>query len=149
MNGIALPIFVEVLTTALAVLFVQMTLKNRRPFDQNSRSIDDLRPEYGAVYTTQVLAYAMIAVPFIPLWYFCLRWVSKWQGSLLGAAQFVVLPSEIFWMLPALFAGLFSAILPVSYLYKRKLGLDTVNSRCIRICSYDNSSSCRTDSTSR
>jgi hypothetical protein len=122
MIATALPVFVEVLTTALAVLFVQMALKNRRSLDQNSRSFDDLRTEYGAVYTTQALAYAIIAMPFIPLWYFGLRWLSKWRGSSLGAARFVVLPSDVFWMLPALFAGLFSAILLVNYLYKRMLG---------------------------
>ena len=115
MIATALPVFVEVLATALAVLFLQMGLKNRRPLDQNSRSFDDLRAEYYTVYTTQMLAYAMISMPFIPFWYFGLRWVSKCRGSSLGAARFVVLPSDIFWMATAFFAGLFSAILLVNH----------------------------------
>ena len=64
----------------------------------------------------------MIAMTFIPLWYFGLRWVSRWRGSSLGAARFVVLPSDIFWMLPSIFAGLFSAILVVNHHNKRTLG---------------------------
>jgi hypothetical protein len=122
MIATALPIFVAVLTTALAVLFLQRALKNRRPLDQNLRSFDDLRAEYYTIYTTQMLAYAMFAMPFIPFWYFGLRWISKWLGSSLGAARFVALPSDIFWMLPAFFGGLFSAILLVNQHSKRKLG---------------------------
>jgi hypothetical protein len=122
MVATALPVFVEALTLALAVRFLRMALKNRRRLDPNSRSLDDLRTEYYIDYTTRMLAYAIFALPFMPLWYFGLRWVSKWRGNSLGAAQFVVLPSDVFWMVPAFFAGLFTAILLVNRHYKRKLG---------------------------